>query len=111
VTRKPGKIEAAQIEEAERQLLEPDSEAHVGELLAGGRWRGLRRWFSRGIDLWTPRLERLGKWIAALALVVGGLVKLVHDFRSTSVGPAELPKGGGERTFVDRVDKPTPPGP
>lgn len=97
-------------EDAEGGLMDPD--AHTGELLAGQRLRRLRAWFGRGIDLWTPRLERLGRWIAAGALVIGGLVKMVHDFRATSVAPAELPKGSDSAsTFLDRVDKPRPPKP
>lgn len=106
-------IKAAAREDVERGLVDP--EAHAGELLAGGRWRGLRAWFSRGLDLWTARFEKIGKWLKSIALVLGSaaaIVGLIRSFRTrNSVGPAELPRGGGASTFVDRVDKPTPPKP
>jgi hypothetical protein len=111
--RKPGKIEAAQIAEAERLLVEPDSEAHAGELLAGGRLRRVTAWFSRGLDLWTARFEKLGKWLKSIAFVLGSaaaIVALLKQLRTRNVAPAELPKGSGSAsTFSDRVDKPPPP--
>jgi hypothetical protein len=113
--RKPGKIEAAQIEEAERQLVEPDPEAHAGELLAGGWSRRARTWFSRGLDLWTVRFERLGKFFKNVAFALGGIaaiIALIKQLRTRNVAPAELPKGSGSAsTFADRVDKPSPPKP
>jgi hypothetical protein len=110
--RKPGKIEAAQIEEAERLLIEPDSEAHAGELTAGGWWRRFTAWFSRGLEVWTGRFEKIANWLKAIALALGSLAAIIALFRqllTRNVAPAELPKGSGERTFVDRVDKPIPP--
>jgi hypothetical protein len=101
------RLKAAWEEDARDRLADP--EAHAGELTAGGRLRRARAWFSRGVTIWTPRLERLGKWIAALALVVGGLAKIIHDMRATAVAPAELPKTGVASTSVDRVERPKAP--
>ena len=101
------RIKAAQLEDARGPLADP--ETHRGELLAGGWLRSARAWLSRGFDRWTPRLERLAKWVTAMALVVGGLAKIIHDMRATSVGPAELPRTGVASTAMDRVDKPKPP--
>jgi hypothetical protein len=101
------RLKAAWEEDARDRLIDP--EAHSGELTAGGWTRRARAWFSRGLAVWTPRLERLGKWIAALALVVGGMAKIIHDMRATAVGPAELPKTGVASTAVDRVEKPKAP--
>ena len=101
------RIKAAWEEDARGPLADP--EAHAGEFTAAGWLRRVRAWFSRGVDRWTPRLERLAKWVTALALVVGGLAKVIHDLRSTAVGPAELPKTGVASVATDRVDKPKPP--
>jgi hypothetical protein len=99
-------------EDAEGGLVDP--EAHAGELLAGQRWRRLADWFGAKLDLWTVRFERLGKWLKAIATVLGSaaaIVALIRALRTRNVAPAELPKGGGASTFVDRVDKPAPPKP
>jgi hypothetical protein len=101
------RIKAAQLEDARGNLVDP--ETHAREFTAGGRIRRFRAWFSRGLTAWTPRLERLGKWIAALALVVGGLAKIIHDMRATTIAPAELPKTGVASTAMDRVEKPKAP--
>lgn len=101
------RLKAAWEEDARTRLADP--EAHAGELTAGGWTRRARAWFSRGLTEWTPRLERLAKWVTALTLVVGGLAKVIHDLRATAVGPAELPKTGVASTAVDRVEKPQPP--
>lgn len=111
--RKPGKIEAAQAEEAQRLLVEPDPEAHAGELLAGNRWRRLREWASAKLDLWSARIEKIAKLLKNIALALGSLAAiaaLVKQLRTRNVAPAELPKGSGSAsTFADRVDKPPPP--
>jgi hypothetical protein len=101
------RLKAAQLEDARGRIADP--EAHAGELTAGGWARRARAWFSLGLDRWTPRLERLAKWVTALALVVGGLAKVIHDLRATRVAPAELPKTGVASTFADRVEKPKDP--
>ena len=101
------RIKAAWEEDGRGSLTDP--EMHAREFTAGGWTRRCRAWFSRGLTAWTPRLERLAKWVTALALVVGGLAKIIHDMRATAVGPAELPKTGVASVATDRVDKPKPP--
>lgn len=112
--RKPGKIEAAQIEEAERQLVEPDPESHAGELTAGQRWRRLRGWASAKLDLWSARIERIAKLLKNVALALGSLaaiVALYRQLRTRSVAPAELPATGQPSIGTDFVTRPKPPTP
>lgn len=111
--RRPGKIEAAQLEEAERQLVEPDPEAHAGELMAGQRWRRLRAWASGKLDLWSARVERIAKLLKNIALALGSLAAifaLIKQLRTrNSVAPAELPATGQPTIATEFVPKPLPP--
>lgn len=107
-------LKAAQRADLEEGLIDP--EAHAGELTAGGRWRRARAWFSRGLEIWTARFEKLGKLVTAVAKVLGGLGviggliwRAAVFYKTRGLAPAEQPKTGVSSTFADRVDKPKPP--
>ena len=103
-------LKARWLADAEGKVTDP--EAHAGELTAGGWVRRARAWLSDGLDVWTARFEKIGKWLKSIAMVLGGaaaIVALIKQLRTRNVAPAELPRGTGERTFMDRVDKPKAP--
>lgn len=103
---KPKSIEhlkRLQLEDAEGGISDPD--AHAGELLAGRRWRRLSVWFSRRLDVWTTRFERIGKWLKAIATALGSLAAIIALIRALrtrdSVPPRLPPPTGAPSTALD----------
>ena len=103
--------------EALKSAQREDAEAHfesewAGKLVPHGPLTRAARWFGRGLHRWTERINRLAKWVKAVAIFLGaaGTVwQAVRSWWGRDVQPAELPKTGVASTAIDRVDHPSPP--
>ncbi len=116
------KITRAARAEVERRLVNPepdDPDLHAGELLAGGWRRSLRAWVNVQLDTWTPRLERLEKWlrrVLGVLTLAGGIFTLAWRamvfYRTRGLPAAQPPREntGTATTTIDRVPRPKPPG-
>lgn len=106
--RKPTALD--DLKRRQREDIEAQFESDwAGKLVPHGRLTRAIRWLSIRVHRWTERLNRLTKWVKAVAIFLGaaGTVwQAVRSWWGRDVPPPELPANGTASTALDRVDPP-----